>query len=115
MPAIKDEKTLLKLSKLVRSYNRIKYRIRNQVESVERIKVPKAVEGCEAHARVETYKTILTNENYINEQLKTEDGKDNLLFLLHNIEVAAVSLRKEIRDYESKVKLQDEALQEIEC
>lgn len=87
-----------KLVSVARGKNRIKYRIRNSLESVEKIDVPKHIDGCEVHNRVNTLSSFLSNEDYVNAQLLTEDGKDNLLMLLHSLEVSAVALRKMIRE-----------------
>jgi len=100
MPKIYNENTALKLKLLIRSEKRIKDRINRSLKTAEKIYVPNELDGCEMHNRLKTLCSFLSNESYVNEQIKTEDGKDNIFMLLHSHEVAMTRLKKLIRDYE---------------
>ena len=100
MPNIDNPKTAEKLANTIRSYNHLKARIENNLLSYNNIKVPKSLDGCKEHIQVETLSSILSNKTYIEEQLQTEDGKDNILVLLHSLDVSMTKLRKLIKNKE---------------
>ena len=108
MPKVDNAKTAAKLKRTVRSPEKLKKKIEVRLKYIDKINVPKEFQDNKTFRRVETLKSFLTCEDYVNAQLETEDGKDNIIMLTKSLETAGVKLKKiittgKIDDYEDEL------------